>query len=106
MVGDLEDLETLARAASADLLIANSHGTEIAARLEIPLLRAGFPLSDVYGGHARCQIGYRGSRQMLFDIANLLAARQRAVPPYRSLYWQGTPREQEVAAAAPAGLAT
>jgi nitrogenase molybdenum-iron protein alpha/beta subunit len=70
----------------------------------MPLLRAGFPLSDVYGGHARCQVGYRGSRQMLFDIANLLAARQRAVPPYRSLYWHGTPRAQE-AAPAPAGLA-
>ena len=105
VVGDLEDLETLARAAGADLLIANSHGSEIAARLGIPLLRAGFPLSDIYGGHARCQVGYRGSRQVLFDIANLLAARQRAVPPYRSLYWQGTPRALEAAAAAPAGLA-
>jgi nitrogenase molybdenum-iron protein NifN len=106
VVGDLEDLETLARAESADLLIANSHGTEVAARLGIPLLRAGFPLSDIYGGHARCQVGYRGSRQMLFDIANLLTARQRAVPPYRSLYWQGTPREQEAATVAQTGLAT
>ena len=106
VVGDLEDVETLARSAGADLLVANSHGTEVAARLGSPLLRVGFPLNDVYGGHTRCQVGYRGSRQVLFDIANLLAARQRAVPPYRSLYWQGTPREQEVAVAAPTGLAT
>jgi len=105
VVGDLEDLENLARDAGADLLIANSHATDLAARLGIPLLRAGFPLSDMYGGHARCQVGYRGSRQMLFDIANLLAARQRAVPPYRSLYWQGTPREREATATAPAGVA-
>lgn len=106
VVGDLEDVEVLARSAGADLLVANSHSAEISARLGIPLLRAGFPLSDVYGGYARCQVGYRGTRQMLFDIANLLAARQRAVPPYRSLYWHGTPREREVAAKTPAGLAT
>jgi nitrogenase molybdenum-iron protein NifN len=105
VVGNLENLETLARTAGADLLVANSHAAEVAARLGVPLLRAGFPLNDVYGGHARCLVGYRGSRQAVFDIANLLAARQRAVAPYRSLYWQGTPREQEAATAAPAGMA-
>jgi hypothetical protein len=42
---------------------------------------------------------------MLFDIANLLAARQRAVAPYRSLYWQGTPRDLEVVATVPAAIA-
>ena len=105
VVGDLEDVETLAREAGAELLIANSHGADVAARLGVPLLRAGFPLSDIYGGHARCLVGYRGSRQMLFDIANLLAARQRAVAPYRSLYWQGTPRDLEVVATVPATLA-
>jgi len=105
VVGDLEDLETLAREAGAELLVANSHGADVAARLGVPLLRAGFPLSDIYGGHARCLVGYRGSRQMLFDIANLLAARQRAVAPYRSLYWQGTPRDLEVVATVPAAIA-
>lgn len=105
VIGNLEDLEALAGAAGADLLVANSHATEVATRLAIPLLRAGFPLNDVYGGHARCLVGYRGSRQAVFDIANLLAARQRAVAPYRSLYWQGTPREQEAVATSPAGLA-
>ena len=79
-------------------------GLLVARRLGVPLLRAGFPLSDIYGGHARCVVGYRGSRQVLFDIANLLAARQRAVAPYRSRYWQGTPRDLEVAAPAPADV--
>ncbi len=43
VVGDLEDLEGLSRRRGVDLVIANSHGVEIAARLGVPLLRAGFP---------------------------------------------------------------
>ncbi|CAH2598877.1 Nitrogenase iron-molybdenum cofactor biosynthesis protein NifN [Rhodovastum atsumiense] len=100
VVGDLEDLEREARAGKAELLVANAHAVETAAHLNVQLLRAGFPLNDVYGGHTRCLVGYRGSRQALFDSANLLAMRQRAVAPYRSIYWQGTARDQEVVAPA------
>jgi nitrogenase molybdenum-iron protein alpha/beta subunit len=102
LVGDIEDLERLAGERGARLLVANSHGVEPAARLDVPLLRAGFPLYDTVGGHARTWIGYRGSRQALFEITNLLLTRRRDVPPYRSIFWQGTPRAQEaVSAAAP-----
>ncbi|PWC42389.1 nitrogenase iron-molybdenum cofactor biosynthesis protein NifN [Azospirillum sp. TSO22-1] len=96
VVGDLEDLETLAREHGADVLIANAHGVETAARLGVPLVRAGFPLYDSFGAAARCWIGYRGSRNTLFDLANTLAAAWREIPPYRSVYWQGTPRAAEV----------
>ncbi|MGY0790525.1 nitrogenase iron-molybdenum cofactor biosynthesis protein NifN [Azospirillum argentinense] len=100
VVGDLEDLETLAREdlalrGGAGILIANSHGAEPAARLGMPLVRAGFPLYDTHGGHAREWIGYRGSRNTLFDLANTFAAVYREIAPYRSIYWQGTPRDHE-----------
>jgi len=42
-IGDLEDLEDLARAHGAELIISNSHAAETAERLGIPLLRAGIP---------------------------------------------------------------
>lgn len=100
LVGDLEDMENLARLHHAQLLVANSHGAEAAARLDLPLLRAGFPLYDMVGGHARTWVGYRGSRQTLFDICNLLLGRRREIAPYRSLYWQDTPRAAETAGAA------
>jgi nitrogenase molybdenum-iron protein NifN len=97
VIGDLEDFEWLAREQRAELIVTNSHGAEIAARLGTPFLRAGFPIYDSYGAHARSWSGYSGSRQTLFDIANLLAAHYREIAPYRSRYWQGTPRELETA---------
>lgn len=98
VVGDLEDLEVMARNAKAELIITNSHGADIAARLGVPLLRAGFPLYDIHGGPSHCWIGYGGSRQTLFALANLLAAHHQEIQPYRSQFWQGTAREQETGA--------
>jgi nitrogenase molybdenum-iron protein NifN len=88
LVGDLEDLEKHASKSGAQLLIANSHAVESARRLGIPLMRAGFPQYDWVGGYARTWIGYRGSRQALFDLANLLLGQHHELEPYRSLYWQ------------------
>lgn len=71
-IGDLEDLENTARLNGAQLLISNSHAVETAKRLGIPLLRAGFPQYDLIGGYQRLWVGYRGTRQALFDLANLI----------------------------------
>ena len=96
-IGDLQDLEKLAEAANAEVLIANSHGVESARRLCIPLLRAGFPQYDTLGGYQRTWIGYRGTRQSLFDLANILLTLERGeIHPYRSIYAQ-KPEYLEVA---------
>ena len=104
MVGDLEDLEKAARAKGAQILISNSHAVESAARLGVPLLRAGFPQYDFVGGYARAWVGYRASRQALFDIANLMLSQHHDIRPYRSLYWSETPRAQETGAASETGV--
>jgi nitrogenase molybdenum-iron protein NifN len=85
-IGDLEDLERAAGAASAQLLVASSHGLQSAQRLGIPLLRAGFPQYDWVGGYARGWVGYRNARQALFDISNLLLGQHHEIPAYRSIY--------------------
>lgn len=91
-IGDLEDLEKIAHTEQAELLIGNSHAAATAQRLGIPLLRAGFPQYDLYGGYQRTWIGYRGIRQTLFDMANLLQAQNRhEIKPYRSIFAQGLP---------------
>ncbi|QFY41518.1 nitrogenase iron-molybdenum cofactor biosynthesis protein NifN [Candidatus Methylospira mobilis] len=97
IVGDLEDLENAARNGRTDLVIANSHGAETAARLGVPLMRAGFPQYDCIGGYTRTWIGYRGTRQILFDIANLLSNRQE-IAPYRSMYRQENNANRQTAA--------
>jgi nitrogenase molybdenum-iron protein NifN len=88
-VGDLEDLERTAKLAHAQLLVANSHAAQGAARLGVPLLRAGFPQYDWVGGYARTWIGYRGARQALFDLANLILGQHHDIPAYRSIYRDG-----------------
>ncbi len=87
-VGDLEDLEHLARDKGAQLLLANSHGVESAARLGVPILRVGFPQYDLVGGFQRCWFGYRGSSQALFDLANLVMSHHQETAPYYSIYAQ------------------
>ena len=84
-VGDLEDLERVARDREAEILIGNSHAVHTAARLGIPLLRAGFPQYDRVGGYQRTWIGYQGTRATLFDLANILLELERGeIHPYQS----------------------
>jgi nitrogenase molybdenum-iron protein NifN len=101
-IGDLEDLERAAAGLQVRLVIGNSHAAQSAGRLGVPLLRAGFPQYDWVGGYARTWVGYRGARQALFDIANLILGQHHDIAPYRSLFWQDGPRSQESRPAAPA----
>jgi hypothetical protein len=68
-------------------VICNSHAGETAKRLGVPLLRAGFPQYDLIGGYQKLWVGYRGTRQALFDLANLIVEHgHHDVPTYRSIY--------------------
>ncbi|MBB4276651.1 nitrogenase iron-molybdenum cofactor biosynthesis protein NifN [Rhizobium mongolense] len=78
-VGDLGDLEALA--AGADLLVTHSHGRQAAERLGIPLMRVGFPIFDRLGSQHKLSILYQGTRDLIFDIANIFQANQRASTP-------------------------
>ncbi len=90
-IGDLEDLEQMASDNKAELLITNSHGVESALRLGIPLLRAGFPQYDTLGGYQKNWIAYRGARQLLFELANILLTLEKGeIHPYQSIYAQKT----------------
>lgn len=74
VIGDLEDLEERARRENCDLLITHSHGRQAAERLKIPFHRAGFPMFDRLGAGHQLSVGYRGTRDLLFQIANLVIA--------------------------------
>jgi nitrogenase molybdenum-iron protein NifN len=74
LIGDLEDLENLAKARSCNFLITHSHGRQAATRLKIPFYRAGFPMFDRLGAGHLLSVGYRGTRDLIFDISNLIIA--------------------------------
>lgn len=85
-IGDLEDLQQLAESSGAQLLMGNSHLSSVAQLTGLPLQRMGFPQYDLLGGYQRVWIGYRGARQLLFDLANLVLGEHahHEVKPYRS----------------------
>ncbi len=72
LIGDLEDLE--ARAKACDLLVTHSHGRQAAERLHIPFYRIGIPMFDRLGAAHQTIVGYRGTRNLVFEIANLFIA--------------------------------
>jgi nitrogenase molybdenum-cofactor synthesis protein NifE len=94
-VGDLEDLERVAR--GADLIVASSNGRQAAARAGVKAhLRAGLPVFDRLGAHLRTWVGYRGTLSLVFEVANLFqanAAEARKLAPH------GAPGEERGASA-------
>ncbi|MCB2059876.1 MAG: nitrogenase iron-molybdenum cofactor biosynthesis protein NifN [Novosphingobium sp.] len=78
-IGDLEDLE--AGAADADLLVTHSHGRQAAERLHVPLFRIGLPMFDTLGAAHQVSVGYRGTRDLIFAIGNMLMHRHHEPAP-------------------------
>jgi nitrogenase molybdenum-iron protein NifN len=81
LIGDLEDLEARAKANECDLLITHSHGRQAAERLDIPFLRMGVPMFDRLGSAHRVSVGYRGSRDLTFEIANIFISNAHELEP-------------------------
>lgn len=72
LIGDLEDLETRAKERGADFLITHAHGRQMAQRLELPFFRMGIPMFDRLGAGHLVTVGYKGTRNLIFSMVNLL----------------------------------
>ncbi len=79
VLGDLEDFEL--RASGADLLVTHSHGRQASERLGIPLFRAGLPVFDRLGAGHQLSVGYRGTRDLIFEVGNLFIANAHEPTP-------------------------
>jgi len=69
---DFVDIEEAVRNAGPELMIGHSKGYSMARRLNIPLVRIGFPVHDRVGGSRLLHIGYGGAQQLFDRIANTL----------------------------------
>ena len=60
---DFFDIAEQAESLGPDLLVGHSKGYPLARKLNIPLIRVGFPIHDRIGGQRIIHIGYRGAQQ-------------------------------------------
>jgi len=69
---DFYEIEEFAEKAEPDIIIGHSKGYKLSKRLNIPLVRVGFPIHDRIGGQRILHIGYRGAQQLFDLICNTL----------------------------------
>ena len=79
LIGDLEDSEHAA--GGCDLIVTHAHGRQMSERLGIPLFRDGLPIFDRLGSAHRVSVGYRGTRDLIFEIGNIFMAQVHEPTP-------------------------
>lgn len=69
---DFERVHELSKELSPDIFIGNSKGYYITRKLQIPLVRVGFPIHDRFGGQRVQHVAYRGTQQLYDRITNAI----------------------------------
>jgi nitrogenase molybdenum-iron protein NifN len=78
---DFAEIDEAASAVSADLVIGSSKGYRLARKLNVPMVRVGFPVHDRIDGPRLLHLGYRGAQELFDRITNsLVGAVQDASP--------------------------
>lgn len=73
---DFEIIEKHAKELKANLLIGDSNGRRMEKKLEIKLIRIGFPIHDRVGAQRAVNVGYYGSLRFLDEITNSILERK------------------------------
>lgn len=78
---DFLDMQSASEKLGPDLIIGHGKGYSMSRKLNVPLLRIGFPVHDRVGAARMLHLGYRGTQRLFDSIVNtLIAARQDADP--------------------------
>jgi nitrogenase molybdenum-iron protein NifN len=75
---DFVDIEDAVQEVRPHLMIGHSKGYSLARKLDIPLVRIGFPVHDRVGGSRLLHLGYKGAQNLFDCIANTLLERRQA----------------------------
>jgi nitrogenase molybdenum-iron protein NifN len=94
LIGDLEDLETRAKERGADFLVSHAHGRQMAQRLELPFFRIGLPVFDRLGAAHLVTVGYKGTRNLIFSMVNLLIEHNEAHHQTTPDSWRTSAQEE------------
>lgn len=78
---DFYEIAERAETLAPDLLVGHSKGYALARKMDIPLVRVGFPIHDRLGGQRLLHLGYHGA-QHLFDLVvnALIEEKQNSSP--------------------------
>jgi len=69
---DFAEIAELAPSLKPGFLLGSSKGYSIARKLNVPLIRVGFPIHDRFGGQRVLHLGYRGAQELFDRIVNTL----------------------------------
>ena len=83
---DFHDIGEAARELSPDLMIGNSKGYQLARKMNIPLIRVGFPIHDRFGAQRVLHVGYRGAHSLLDRIINAVLEKSQDDSPVGYAY--------------------
>jgi nitrogenase molybdenum-iron protein NifN len=71
------DIAEIAADRRPDILVGSSKGYSLARKLNVPLLRAGFPIHDRIGGQRILHLGYQGAQDLYDRLVNSLLERKQ-----------------------------
>jgi nitrogenase molybdenum-iron protein NifN len=74
---DFAEIADLAAELKPDFLLGSSKGYALARKLDVPLLRVGFPIHDRIGGHRILLLGYQGAQELYDRLVNTLLERKQ-----------------------------
>jgi len=78
---DFVEIEEAGEELGIDLIVGNSKAFKMSRKLEVPLVRVGFPIHDRVGASRVQHLGYRGTQQLFDRIVNcLLEVKQSSSP--------------------------
>ncbi len=83
---DFLDIEEIAAEVKPDILIGSSKGYTLSRKLEIPLVRVGFPIHDRIGGGRIEHVLYEGSQRLFDEITNTLIRYKQDTSPVGYTY--------------------
>ncbi|MDR9501529.1 MAG: nitrogenase component 1 [Desulfurivibrionaceae bacterium] len=83
---DFFEISEMAEELGPDLLVGHSKGYPLARKLEIPLIRVGFPIHDRMGGQRLLHLGYRGAQSLFDQVVNAVIAKKQSDSPVGYAY--------------------
>ncbi|MDW7771448.1 MAG: nitrogenase component 1 [Desulfobulbaceae bacterium] len=74
---DFFEISEMAEKLQPDLLVGHSKGYPLARKLNIPLIRIGFPIHDRVGGQRILHLGYPGAQQLFDMVTNAIIEKKQ-----------------------------